>query len=108
MDSAPATGPASRSTRASRRAAERIMGSLRPGAYQSGGPFLAATGIEARHGFPGTRRALGGVGGHFGAPHVYGNRGMTSRANSSIERRILSWGRPPKFIQQSTWPTPIE
>src|SRR5436190_859607 len=70
MASAPATGPVSRSTRASRRAAERIMGSLRPGAYQSGGPFLAATGIEARHGFPGTRRALGGVGGHFGPPRL--------------------------------------
>src|SRR2546422_8157713 len=32
--------------------------------------------------------------------------GMTSRANSSIERRTCSWGRPPKFIQQSTSPTP--
>jgi len=26
--------------------------------------------IEERHGFPGAFRALGGVGGHFGAPHV--------------------------------------
>jgi hypothetical protein len=26
--------------------------------------------IEARHGFAGVRRALGGVGGHFGAPHM--------------------------------------
>ena len=26
--------------------------------------------IEERHGFPGALRALGGVGGHFGAPHV--------------------------------------
>src|SRR5262249_13479250 len=33
--------------------------------------------------------------------------GMTSRAKSSIDRRILSWGRPPKFIQHSTWPTPM-
>jgi len=24
-----------------------------------------------------------------------------------MERRILSWGSPPKFIQQSTWPTPM-
>jgi hypothetical protein len=24
---------------------------------------------EERHGFPGARRALGGVGGHFGAPY---------------------------------------
>jgi len=27
---------------------------------------------EERHGFPGALRALGGVGGHFGAPHVNG------------------------------------
>src|SRR2546426_11188347 len=27
--------------------------------------------IEARHGFAGARRALGGVGGHLGAHHVY-------------------------------------
>ena len=26
--------------------------------------------IEERHGFPGALRASGGVGGHFGAPHV--------------------------------------
>jgi hypothetical protein len=26
--------------------------------------------IEERHGFPGALRALGGVGNHFGAPHV--------------------------------------
>jgi uncharacterized protein (DUF934 family) len=26
--------------------------------------------IEERHGFPGALRALGGVGGHVGAPHV--------------------------------------
>ena len=32
---------------------------------------------------------------------------MTSRANSSMDRRILSWGSPPKFIQQSTWPMPM-
>jgi hypothetical protein len=25
---------------------------------------------EKRHGFPGALRALGGVGGHIGAPHV--------------------------------------
>ena len=25
--------------------------------------------IEERHGFPGALRALGGVGGHVGAPH---------------------------------------
>jgi len=25
---------------------------------------------EERHGFPGALRALGGVGGHIGAPHV--------------------------------------
>ena len=25
--------------------------------------------IEERRGFPGAPRALGGVGGHFGAPH---------------------------------------
>src|SRR5262249_61226192 len=36
--------------------------------------------------------------------HQERNRGMTSRAKSSMERRILSWGRPPKFIQQRTWP----
>jgi hypothetical protein len=27
--------------------------------------------IEERHGFAGTLRALGGVGGHIGAPHVH-------------------------------------
>ena len=26
--------------------------------------------VEERHGFPGALRALGGVGGHVGAPHV--------------------------------------
>src|SRR5207247_654935 len=26
--------------------------------------------VEARHGFAGARRALGGMGGHFGAPHI--------------------------------------
>jgi hypothetical protein len=26
--------------------------------------------IEERHGFPGALRAVGGVGGHVGAPHV--------------------------------------
>jgi hypothetical protein len=26
--------------------------------------------IAERHGYPGARRALGGVGGHVGAPHV--------------------------------------
>jgi hypothetical protein len=26
--------------------------------------------IEERHGYPGALRALGGVGGHFGAPHM--------------------------------------
>ena len=26
--------------------------------------------VEERHGFPGALRAVGGVGGHFGAPHV--------------------------------------
>jgi hypothetical protein len=25
---------------------------------------------EERHGFPGALRAMGGVGGHFGAPHA--------------------------------------
>ena len=33
-------------------------------------PCRAALGIEARHGFAGARRALGGMGGHFGAPHL--------------------------------------
>jgi len=28
--------------------------------------------IEERHGFPGALRALGGGGGHVGAPHVDG------------------------------------
>ena len=28
--------------------------------------------IEGRHGFAGVPRALGGVGGHVGAPHVVG------------------------------------
>ena len=31
---------------------------------------------------------------------------MTSRANSSIERRTRACGSPPKFIQHSTSPTP--
>jgi len=26
--------------------------------------------VEERHGFPGALRTLGGVGGHFGVPHV--------------------------------------
>src|SRR5260370_1052996 len=39
-----------------------------------GGPSRGpspATAIEARHGFAGTRRALGGLGGHLGAPHLH-------------------------------------
>jgi hypothetical protein len=32
---------------------------------------------------------------------------MTSRANSSIERRTRSMDNPRKFIQQSTCPTPM-
>src|SRR6266403_1945885 len=32
------------------------------------GPPSLATAIEARRGFAGARRALGGLGGHFGAP----------------------------------------
>ena len=31
---------------------------------------MSAPVIEERHGFPGALRALGGVGGHLGAPHV--------------------------------------
>jgi len=32
--------------------------------------MMSARVIEERHGFPGALRALGGVGGHVGAPHV--------------------------------------
>ena len=31
---------------------------------------MSARVTEERHGFPAALRALGGVGGHFGAPHV--------------------------------------
>jgi hypothetical protein len=31
---------------------------------------MSTRAIEVRHGFPGALRALGGVGGHIGAPHV--------------------------------------
>jgi len=31
---------------------------------------MSARLTEERHGFPGALRALGGVGGHVGAPHV--------------------------------------
>jgi uncharacterized protein (DUF934 family) len=31
---------------------------------------MGARVFEERHGFPGALRALGGVGGHVGAPHV--------------------------------------
>ena len=31
---------------------------------------MGARMIEERHGFPAALRALGGVGGHVGAPHV--------------------------------------
>ncbi len=31
---------------------------------------MSARGIDGRAGFPGAPRALGGVGGHVGAPHV--------------------------------------
>jgi len=33
---------------------------------------MSRRGIEGRAGFPGAPRALGGVGGHVGAPHVAG------------------------------------
>src|SRR5882762_3403573 len=35
------------------------------------GPRFSWRGLEERHGFAGTLRRLGGVGGHIGAPHVY-------------------------------------
>jgi len=31
---------------------------------------MSARVIEGGHGFPGAPRAMGGVGGHFGTPHV--------------------------------------
>src|SRR5205823_5237457 len=35
-----------------------------------GAQGLLLSGVEGRHGFAGPPRALGGVGGHLGAPHV--------------------------------------
>src|SRR6266478_9458266 len=70
MDSAPATGAASRSTRISTTTAARIMASLRPGAYQN---------IEECPGYRGAAR-LGrdatSAGGYRGAARL--GRGATS------------------------------
>src|SRR5437773_8493688 len=49
-------------------------------------PRGAARSIEGRHGFAGAPRALGGLGGHFGAPHqvVYAeNRTVCARDRKS-------------------------
>ncbi len=35
-----------------------------------GAPRALKPGYEERHGYAGARRTLGGVGGHFGAPHA--------------------------------------
>ena len=48
--------------------------------------------VEERHGFPGALRALGGVGGHVGAPHVAmspQNREVEARHGSPGARRAL-------------------
>jgi hypothetical protein len=42
----------------------------REGALSHGGGHYGARVIEAGAGFAGDGRALGGVGGHLGAPHV--------------------------------------
>src|SRR5438477_200265 len=58
-------------------------------------PF--ATGIEARPDSFGARRALGGVGGHFGAPHInWSGRPDSNRRRPAWEAGILplNYGRP--------------
>src|SRR5438046_9190722 len=56
-------------------------------------PRGAARSIEGRHGFAGAPRALGGLGGHFGAPHqvVYAeNSTVCARALWSVLRLTLA------------------
>src|SRR5438874_11119879 len=59
----------------------------------SGPPtFSATTDTEERHDSLGARRALGGGGGHFGAPHVEGETGgrgarRSTRGPTRVERR---------------------
>src|ERR687891_283768 len=69
-------------SRVSRAGAER-WGEGRP--YR--GPPLQRS-SRAVPGFPGRRRALGGVGGHIGAPHSNGHRGPSRVSRAGAER----WG----------------
>src|SRR5205823_8137028 len=73
---------------ASRHAGVRI---LPPRGRLSGAGALRMLGVKARP-FAGARRAWGGLGGHFGAPHFY--RRTTSSASpsrASSSTAALSW-----------------
>src|SRR5205823_8045132 len=117
-------------TRARPRGAQAVPARVREAAARRGGPLLLhaaeppdhpaqrqGAGLDdhaeplpepaARHGLARriTRRGVWGA--LLGPPSTQSRKfGMTSLANYSIDRRILSCGSPPKFIQHSTWPTP--
>src|SRR5919201_5029004 len=61
---------------------------------------------ETRHGFAGARRAVGGMGGHFGAPHLYSRAGpiseppMSDAASKSV--RLLTLTQPPRAYTTRT------
>src|SRR5687767_9813477 len=59
---------------------------------------------EGRHGFAGAPRRLGGMGGHFGAPHLYGK--MISSPTYRIRVRMKPAHSVPLTVASSFLPAP--
>src|SRR5438445_1644623 len=51
---------------------------------------MTAGDLETRHGFAGARRTLGGLGGHFGAPHLY-SRGRSQSSHEAAPYTASCW-----------------
>src|SRR5207249_7522139 len=73
----PARGAADRRPLARRGRRAARGGGLRDGATLGRSPPAGGVGIEGWHGFAGPPRALGGLGGHVGAPHFQRWRSST-------------------------------
>src|SRR5205823_7033448 len=71
------------------RAAQAPAEAAARGGNQDAAADGGASRLEARPGFAGVRRTLGGVGGHFGAPHLLKSRPLADR---SEERRVGKGG----------------
>src|SRR5437667_3244301 len=68
-----ARSPSNSGHSASHENVSRTSGQRRTSRIEATGPHLTLWVIEERHGSPGTLRALGGLGGHLGAPHLLGH-----------------------------------